>query len=65
MLVKWPELSTAGPSSTMLDSSDSGPGTSSSSGSAAVDSFRNEPEDFQEPGQQVDIRVVSLLSRLA
>ena len=50
----------------MLDSSDSGPGTtSSSSGPAAVDSSRSEPEDSQEPGQEVDVRVVSLLSRLA
>ena len=54
------ESSTVGPSS----SSDSGPSTSSSSGPAAVDSSGNEPEDSPEPGQEVDIRVISLLSRL-
>ena len=52
------ESSTAGLSS----SSDSGP--SSSSGPAAVNSSGSEPEDSQEPGQEVDVRVVSLLSRL-
>ena len=57
------ESSTAGPSSS-IESSDSGPNTSSSSsGPAAVDSSGSESEDFQEPGQ-VDIRVISLLSRL-
>ena len=63
------ESSTAGLSSNMLDSSDSGPTSSStsisSSGIAAVDGFRSEPENFQEPGQEVDVRVVSLFSRLA
>ena len=54
------ESSTVGLSS----SSDSGPSTSSSSGPAAVDSSRSELEDSQEPGQEVDIRVVSLLSWL-
>ena len=54
------ELSTVGPSS----SSDSGPITSSSSGPTAVDSSGSELEDSQEPGQEVDIRVVSLLSWL-
>ena len=42
------ESSTAGPSTSMLDSSDRGPTTSSSSDPAAVDSFRSEPEHFQE-----------------
>ena len=54
------ESSTAGPSS----SSDSGPSTSSSCGPAAVDSSRSKLEDSQEPGQEVDVRVVSLLNRL-
>ena len=53
------ESSTAGLSSNMLDSSDSGPTSSStsisSSGIAAVDGFRSEPENFQEPGQEVDV----------
>ena len=57
------ESSTAGPSSS-IESSDSGPSTSSSSGPAAVDSSGREPEDSQEPSQEVDVRVVSLLSRL-
>ena len=57
------EPSTAGPSSS-IESSDSGPSTSSSSSPAAVDSSRSEPEDSQEPSQEVDVRVVSLLSRL-
>ena len=52
------ESSTAGPSSSM-ESRDSGPSTSSSSGPAAVDSFGSEPEDSQEPGQEVNVRVVS------
>ena len=52
--------STVGQSS----SSDSGPSTSSSSGPAAVDSSGSELEDSQEPGQEVDVRVVSLLSWL-
>ena len=56
------ESSTAGPSSS-TESSDNGP-TSSSSGPAAVDSSGSEPEDYQEPGQEVDVHVVSLLSRL-
>ena len=43
---------------------DSGPSTSSSSGPAAVDSSGSELEDSQEPVQAVDVRVVSLLSRL-
>ena len=47
--------STAGPSSS-IESSDSGPSTSSSSGLAAVDSSRSELEDSQEPGQEVDVR---------
>ena len=51
------ESSTVGPSS-------SGPSTSSSSGQAAVDSSGSELEDSQEPGQDVDVRVVSLLSWL-
>ena len=50
--------STVGPSS----SSDSEPSTSSSSGPAAVDSSGSELEDSQEPGQEVNVRVVSLLS---
>ena len=54
------ESSTAGPST----SSDSGPSISSSSGPAAVDSSGSKPEDSQEPGQEVDIQVVSLLSRI-
>ena len=48
------ESSTAGPSSS-IESSDSGPSTSGSSGPAAVDSSRGEPEDSQEPGQEVDV----------
>ena len=55
------ELLTAGPSSSMECFRDSGPRTSNST----VDSSRSEPEDFQEPGQELDVRVVSLLSRLA
>ena len=43
------ESSTAGPSSSMPDSSDSGTTTSSSCDLAAVDSFRSKPENFQEP----------------
>ena len=54
------ESSTAGPSS----SSNSRPSASSKSGPAAVDSSGNEPEDSQEPGQNVDVQVVSMLSRL-
>ena len=57
------ELWTAGPSSS-IESRDSGPSTSGSSGPAAVNSFGSEPEDSQEPGQEVDVQVVSLLSRL-
>ena len=53
------ELSATGPSS-----SDSRPSTSSSSGPAAVDSSGSKPEDSQQPGQEVDIQVVSLLNRL-
>ena len=52
------ESSTVGPSS----SSDSRPSTSSSSGPATIDSSGS--EDSQEPGQEVDVRVVSLLSWL-
>ena len=55
--------STASPSNT-IESSDIGPSISSSSGPAAVDSSGSEPEDSQEPGQVVDVQVVSLLSRL-
>ena len=62
VLVKW-ESSTASPSSS-IESSDSGPNTSSNSGPSAVDSSGSEPEDSQEPGQEVDVRVISLLSRL-
>ena len=40
---------------------DSEPRTSSST----VDSSRSEPEDFQEPGQELDVGVVSLLSILS
>ena len=54
------ESLTAGPSS----SSNSRPSTSSKSGPAAVDSSGSEPEDSQEPGQEVDVRVASLLTRL-
>ena len=57
------ELSAAGPSNS-IESTDSGPSTSSSSGPAAFDNSRSEPEDSQEPGQEVDVRVASLLSRL-
>ena len=53
----------AGASNT-IESSDSRPSTSSSSGPAAFDSSRSESEDSQEPGQEVDVRVASLLSRL-
>ena len=48
--------STAGLSS----SSDSWPSASSSSGPAGVDSSGSEPEYSQDPGHEVDIRVVSL-----
>ena len=48
------ELSTEGPSSS-IELSDSGSSTSSSSGPAAVDSSGSEPEDSQEPGQEVDV----------
>ena len=44
--------------------SDNRPSTSSSSGPAAVDSSGSELEDSQEPGQEVDVRIVSLLSWL-
>ena len=54
------ESSLASPSS----SSDSGPSTSSSSGPAAVDSSGSEPEDSQETGEEINVRVVSLLSKL-
>ena len=57
------ESSAAGPSNS-IESSDSGPSTSSSSGPAAFDSSRSEPKDSQEPSQEVDVRVTSLLSRL-
>ena len=57
------EPSTAGPSSSK-ESSNSGPSTSSSSGPAAVDSSGSERKDSQEPGQEVEVEVVSLLSRL-
>ena len=63
MLVQWiMELSAAGPSNS-IESSDSGPSTSSS-GPAAFDSSRSEPEDSQDPSQEVNVRVASLLSRL-
>ena len=32
---------------------------------ATINSSRSEPEDFQKPGHELDVRVVSLLSRLA
>ena len=57
------ESSAADPSNS-IESTDSGPSTSSSSGPAAVDSSRSEPGDSQEPGQEVDVRVASLLTRL-
>ena len=57
------ESLTAGPSGS-IESSNSGPSISSGSGPAAVDSPGSEPEDSQEPGQEVDVRVISLLSRL-
>ena len=41
--------------SSSIESSDSGPSTSSSSGPATVDSSGSEPEDSQEPGQEVDV----------
>ena len=50
--------------SNSIESSDSGPSSSSSSGPAAFDSSRSEPEDSQEPSQEVNVRVASLLSRL-
>ena len=55
------ESSTAGPSSNTesRDSGHSSSSSSSSSGPAAVDSFRSEPEDSQEPGQEVNVRVIS------
>ena len=52
------ESSTANPSSSI----DSGPSTSSSSGPAVVDSSGSEPEDSQEPGHEVNVRVVCLLT---
>ena len=57
------ESSAAGPSNS-IESSDSRPSTSSSSGPAAFNSSRSEPEDSQEPSQELDVRVTSLLSRL-
>ena len=51
--------SAAGPSNS-IESSDSRPSTSSNGGPAAFDSSRSEPE----PGQEVDVRVIPLLSRL-
>ena len=48
------ESSAAGLSNS-IESSDSGPSTSSSIGPAAFDSSRSELEDSQEPGQEVDI----------
>ena len=45
------ESSTAGPNCS-IESSNSRP---SSSGPAAVDSSGSEPEDSQEPGQEVDV----------
>ena len=57
------ESSAAGLSNS-IESSDSGPSTSSGSGPAAFDSSRSEPEDSQEPGKEVDVLVASLLSRL-
>ena len=57
------ELSAAGPSNS-IESSNSGPSSSSSSGPAAFNSSRSEPEDSQEPGQEVDVQVASLLSWL-
>ena len=53
------ESSAAGPSNS-IESSNSGPSTSSNGGPAAFDSSRSEPE----PGQKVDVQVISLLSRL-
>ena len=52
--------------SNSIESSDSVsvPSASSSSGPATVDSFGCEPEDSQEPGQQVNARVGSLLSKI-
>ena len=49
------ESSAAGPSNSIESS------TSISSGPAAFDSSRSEPQDSQEPGQEVDIRVLSRL----
>ena len=57
------ESSAAGPSNS-IESSDNGSSTSSSSGSAAFDGSRSEPENSQEPGQEVNVRVALLLSRL-
>ena len=57
------ELLAAGPGSS-IEASDSRPSASSSSVPAAVDSLGSKPEDPQEPTQQVDVRVVSLLSRV-
>ena len=50
------ELSTVGPSSSSIEFSGSWPNPSSSSGPAAVDSSRSEPEDFQESSQEIDVR---------
>ena len=52
------ELSTVGPSSS-IEFSGSWPSTSSSSGPAAVDSSGSEPEDSQEPSQEVNILVIA------
>ena len=58
------ESLTAGPTRS-IESTNSGlSSSSSSSGPVAVDSSESVPEDSQELGQEVYIRVVSLLSRL-
>ena len=44
------------------ESSEGGPSTSS--GQAGVESSRNEPEVSKEPEQEINLRVVSLLSKL-
>ena len=55
------ESLTAGPNSS-IECSNSRPSSSSSSSPTAVDSSGSKPEDSQEPGQEVDVQDVSLLS---
>ena len=57
------ESSTVGPSNS-IESSDSGPSTIVVVAQQLSTAPKSEPEDSQEPGQEVGVRVASLLSRL-